>query len=492
MNDEVKKLKTRSFLSSLSLISQTSYAAILGFTAFLILTIKSGVYLLGIYNTVLAMIAFFNYFTNLGLAAAIVQKKEVKEKDLSTAFFIQLVLAVIAIVIGFFLTNYLFKFYKDLPHNSVYLYWAVLFSFFLLSLKTIPSILLEKKIKIYKVVLVQVVENTLFYASIIIFSLLGFEIYSLIIAVLLRSIVGVILIYILNPWFPKFTFSINSAKSLLRYGIPFQGNSFLALVKDDLLIIYLGGILGFKNLGYVTFGKKYAEFSIRIITDSMNRVAFPLFARFQKEKNMLKKSLEKVLFYESFLILPMIIGALFIFDSVLHIVPNYFLKWNKALFSFYFFSFSAFFVCLTTPFINLFNAINRLKISICFMILWTALTWITIPLFIKIFGYNGVSIAFFIIATTAIFVLITAKKIVPFSIGNSFQTPLIVVLIMGFYLFLARLLFLSYFNNLYLHVVFSIVGAVLIYFFLVFKKKGKVLYLELRELFNTNRIRHEK
>ena len=74
---------------------QTTYSAVLGFAAFLILTIKSGVYLLGIYNTVLAMMAFFNYFTNLGLAAAIVQKKDVEEKDLHTAFLLQFALSII-------------------------------------------------------------------------------------------------------------------------------------------------------------------------------------------------------------------------------------------------------------------------------------------------------------------------------------------------------------------------------------------------------------
>jgi O-antigen/teichoic acid export membrane protein len=69
-------VKSRSFVSVASLLAQGSYTAVLGFAAFFILTIKSGVYLLGIYNTVLAALASFNYFTNLGLAAALMQKKK--------------------------------------------------------------------------------------------------------------------------------------------------------------------------------------------------------------------------------------------------------------------------------------------------------------------------------------------------------------------------------------------------------------------------------
>lgn len=487
MQDEINKIKSRSFYSVASLLGQSSYSAALGFVAFFILTLKLGVHLLGIYATVMAMMNFFNYITDLGIGAAIMQKKEVEEVDLNTAFMIQLFLTTLAVIIGFFLTPYLFKFYKDLPPATVYLYWAVLVSFFFLSLKSIPSVLLEKKIEIYKVVLVQAVENTLFYVSIIIFASLGFEIVSLIIAVLLRSIVGTILIFFFQPWMPKLKVSLKSAKSLLSYGIPFQGNSFLALIKDDLLIFYLGGAIGLTNLGYVTFGKKYAEFSIRLIMDNINRVAFPLFARFQADADLLKKSLRKVMFYESFLIFPIIIGAIFIFDSLLKVVPGYFAKWHESLFSFYFFSLSAIFVSLSSPFINLFNAIGKVKYSLYFMILWTVISWSLIPIFIKVFGMNGISIAFFIMSLTFIFVLITSKRFVKFSLLEFISGNIIATFFMAVYLVLMRLILINYFGSPLAHLIISIVGGALVYLSIEYIRKGKALYFELLELFKLKR-----
>jgi O-antigen/teichoic acid export membrane protein len=482
MDEEIKKIKARGAISASSLLFQSGFSAVLGFVAFFILTLKSGLYLLGIYNTVLAMMNFFNYVTNLGLAAAIIQKPEVKDEDLSTAFFIQLFLAIFAIIIGLLLTNNLFKLYKDLPHNAIYLYWSLLFSFFFLSLKSIPSVLLEKKVKIYKVVFVQLIENVVFYLCVIIFSLLGFDIYSLVIAVVLRSLVGVILIYIMHPWFPKITFSFSSAKSLLAYGIPFQGNSFLSLIKDDLLIIYLGSVIGLKTLGVVTFAKKYGEFSIRLIMDNLNRVAFPIFSRFQKEKELLKKSVEKILFYESFFIFPIIVGAMSIFDSLLKAVPNYYIKWQPAIISFYFFSLSALLVSLSSPFINLFNSIGKVKLSLYFMVLWTGLIWILVPLMIKLFNYQGISIAFFIMSLTFILVIMVAKRNVQFSLSNAFGPPLLATVVMGVYLLITRLIFLNYLKNIYLHLGFSLVGAVAVYSLVVFSLKGKTLIAEIKEL----------
>lgn len=470
-DNELKKVKSKSIISALSLVGQSSYSALLGFAAFFILTLKSGIYLLGIYNTVLASISFLNYFTNLGLAAALIHKKKIEEIDLNSAFFLQLILVTLAVIGGFLLTGRIFAGSK-LPPTAKYLYWSVLVSLFLLSLKTIPSVLLEKKVEIYKVVVVQSVENSVFYITIIIMVLMGYGIEALVVSVLLRSVIGLILIYYFKPWRPKFSLSFSSVKHLLAYGIPFQGNSFVALVKDDLMIIYLGKVLGFEKLGLITFGKKYAEMSLRLVTDNINRVAFPLFAKFQDNEKYLKKSLEKVIFYSSLIVLPIIVGSLFVFDSLLKAVPGYFQKWHLALFSFYFFSFSTLFVSFTTPFINLFNALGKVKTSLLFMILWTVLMWLMIPFGVNKFGYNAVSIVFFIVSLTFIFVIRQAKKYVQFSIFSSLKNIFIALAAMVVYLAVVRVISLNIIANNYVHLIFSLVGAPIIYFLILLILEG--------------------
>jgi O-antigen/teichoic acid export membrane protein len=476
-------VKSRSFVSVASLLAQGSYTAVLGFAAFFILTIKSGVYLLGIYNTVLAALASFNYFTNLGLAAALMQKKEVRQIDLNTAFYIQFALTCVAVIIGYAATPLVFHYYKDIPPQAVNLYWAVLASFFILSLKTIPSVLLEKDIKIYKVVIVQALEGTVFYLIIIAMVFLNFDIESLVVAVLARALLGTILIYFFSPWVPTFSFSWKSGKELLRYGIPFQSNSFLAFFKDDLLILYLGGAIGLTNLGYVTFAKKYAEFSIRLIMDNINRVAFPLFARFQSDKELLRKSLEKVLYYETISIFALVVGAMMVFDTLLKVVPgNYYEKWHLALSSFYFFSLSSLFVSLYSPLINLFNAVGKVKKSLLFMLYFTILTWVLIPPMIMIFGYVGISYAFFVMSLSFFLVLKEAKKIVSFSLRGILKDVIIAVVGMMCVIGLLRVFLVQvlHFDALFLLMAIVVGGAT--YVGILYQIKGKALYEEVLNL----------
>lgn len=486
-SSDLNQVKSRSFFSVVGLIGQSSYSAVLGFAAFFILTLKSGVHLLGVYGTVLAAMSFFNYFTNLGLAAALIQKKKTEEIDLNSSFFMQFFLTTIAVIIGWVFSDQILSLYKDLPEGSEVLYKSMLISFFLLSLKTIPSVLLEKDLQIYKVSMVQILENTVFYLVIIVLVLMGLEIESLVAAVIIRSIVGLAAIYIFRPWIFKPQFSVAAARKLLKFGIPFQGNSFLALIKDDMLIIYLGSSIGLTNLGYVMFAKKYAEFSIRLVMDNVNRVAFPLFSRFQKSRDLLVKSLSKVLFYESVLIFPFIVGLLFVFDSLLKVIPGYFDKWEAALFSFYFFSLSAIFVSVSSPLINLFNAIGKVMTSLKFMVLWTVLTWLLIPTFISIAGYNGIAIAFLMMSLTAVFVVMVAKKYITFSMIKIYKKTLICLLFMSIYLVLARVIFINIYQSPLLHLVFSVPGAALIYFYSMVRISGKEIFSEVLNLLNAKK-----
>lgn len=437
--DDLSNVKKRGISSMISLFLNSSYSALLGYIAFFILTIKSGVFLLGIYNTVLAMMSFFNYMTNMGLAAALIHKKDVKEIDLNTVFILQMALAIVASILGFVLTDSLFRFYKDLPFSARYLYWSVLISFLFLSLKTIPSVLLEKKVQIYKVVFIQALENTVFYLVIIIMLFLGFEMESLVVSVLLRSLIGCVGIFIMNPWRPRLQFSVSSAKELLKYGIPFQSNSFLALIKDDLLIMYLGGTIGLTNLGYVSFAKKYGEFLLRLIMDNANRVFFPIYAMLQNEKEKLQKAVNRQVYFQSIVLFPSIIGLLFVFEKFISLFPEYYLKWKPSFFSFYFFALSTIFISLSSTFTNIFNAIGRLKISIGLMIFWTIGSWTLNFLGIKLFGYQGVSIAFFTLSLTFVLTIYLAKSKLDVGIWSAIKNPFFSVSLMTIFLLISQL-----------------------------------------------------
>lgn len=162
----------------------------------------------GAFLVVTAVVSFFRYFSDVGLAASLIQKKDkLTREDLTTTFAIQQFLVVCVLAIIAILTPTFTKYY-NLNEESIWLLYSLGAGFFFASLKTIPSILLERKLDFQKLVLIDLVENILYNSTAVILAYLGFGISSFTYAILIRGFVGVILIYILHPWRPGFSFSL--------------------------------------------------------------------------------------------------------------------------------------------------------------------------------------------------------------------------------------------------------------------------------------------
>ena len=461
---ETAEIRKRSFVSTMSLFFQSGYSAILGLVANLILTILLSPKVFGIYITVLSLIAFLNYFSDVGLAASLIQKKEITDDDLTTTFTVQQGLTLILVIIGFFASSFIKSFYK-LPQEGVYLYWALLVSFFFSSMKTIPSVFLERKIKFQKIVFVQIIENTVFYAAVSIFALMGFGLTSFTIAVCLRAFVGLILIYWISFWMPKIGISKESLKKLLSFGLPFQATSFLALFKDDLIILYLGKVLGFEGVGYIGWAKKWADAPIRIIMDNITKVIFPLIARFQDEKEKIRSLAEKILYYQTSLLAPVTIGMIVIIKNFVETIPNY-SKWQPALPLFYIFAISSLLLSFAAPFMHLYNALGRVRVSFSFMLLFTCINWVATVTLTYLYGYYGFPLAHLIVSISFILVLLKAKKEYGFSFFKPVYKFVLSSLLMGGFLIGINLMFKI--NSLVIIGEMMLFGGIIYYLLITF------------------------
>jgi O-antigen/teichoic acid export membrane protein len=470
------KIKRKGLIGIIYFLGNSSYTAVLGLAANLIFTIFLTPAEYGLYFIVLSLIAILNYFTDLGLAAALIQRKDPQEEEFYTAFTIQFALVSIIVVLGAVATPLIARLY-NFDHTGVALYAAMLFSLFLLSFKSVPSTRLERQLDYGKIVLTQAVENTFFYGVSIVLMLTGFRIYALVAAIVVRSILGVTLIYYFTRWRPRLFFSAKLAKGILSFGIPFQSNVFLAFIKDDLLNLYLANRLGLSGIGYVGWAKKWAEAPLRIIMDNVNRVLFPVFSQFQDNPEKIKKGIEKLLFYNALVLLPTLLGAYLVMPYFVEVIPKYH-KWVGAVPSFNFFLISSFLVSLASPLINIFNSLGRVRTSVKFMLLWIVLNWTVVPLMITAFGYTGVSIAFALNALSFVVVWWRLRQLVPVNYANSLKKPILASLIMLVSVKLSQLVVQGNFVNLLLS---TTIGILTYGIAILFLTHGSFLR-EIREL----------
>lgn len=388
-----------------------------------------GQFELGVFAIVSATVSFLGYFSDIGLAAALVQKKEnPSDKDLKTTFLVQQILVMLAVIALFVLAPTLAS-QNNLSNDGRILMYALAISFFLSSLKSIPSILLERELEFVKFSIPTIIE-TLFYNVVLVFlAWKGFGIRSFTYAVIIRSLVGVVTMYILKPWRPGFAFSLDSLKHLLKFGIPYQINSFIAVFKDQGIIILLGRTLGPTGVGILDTSQRMVNIPLRFVMDNVTKVAFPTFSRMQEEREHLIRAVTRAIFFVSFLTFPVIAGFVIASPVLFSVIPNY-NKWLVAVPVITVLAINAFFATVSTPLFNMLYAIKKVKVTLYLMAMWAVLTWLLIPYLSTQMGVQGAALGYALVGSSSIIGIHIAHKYVPFSYWNSFGQPLLATLIM--------------------------------------------------------------
>jgi len=391
----------------------------------------------GVFFIVSAIVNFLAYFSDVGLAASLIQKKEkVSDSDLKTTFTVQQVLVLLLLLIMFLATP-VFENAYSLSFEAKMLLYALGFSLLLSSLKTIPSVLLERELDFSRLVLPQVLENVVYNITVVFFAWQGAGVLSFAYAVVARGVTGLVAIYVLRPWIPGFAFSKKSLRKLLSFGVPYQVNTLLATVKDDGMTVFLGGILGAAGLGILGWAQKWAFYPLRLFMDHVLKVTFPAFSRMQDEKVHLAKSVSRSIFFVCFLVFPSVVGLLVLSPLLVEIIPRY-EKWRPALIPLALISVNTVFAASTTQLTNLFNAIGKIKITFRLMVMWTVLTWILVPFLALRFGVNGAAAGYALVGASSVVPMYIAYRYVAYSIFDSIIKPGGAALFMGIVIVIVR------------------------------------------------------
>lgn len=476
---DIELIKKKAISGIVTFTLRTFFIQVFTFLATFILTIILDPSIFGVFFVVSAVLNLFVYFSDIGLAAALVQKsEEPKGEDLTATFTIQQLIVISLVILGLIFSGSIAKFY-NLDPKGIFLLRVLIFSLLLSSLKTIPSIILERRLDFTRLVIPQIAENVIFYSTAIILAYLGFGLSSFSWAVLTRGLVGLAIIYYLSPWKPGLNFKLSSAKSLINFGIPFQANSILALIKDDLLTVFLGKILTFNQLGYVGWSQKFAFVPLRFFMDNVIKVTFPAYSRLQEKRIELAKAIEKSLFFVTFLVYPSVLGILAIAPKVIAIIPKYG-KWEPAIPLLYFFGINAMFAAVNTTLTNTLFAVGKPKIVLNLMVVWTILIWPLTLILVKIFGFIGVGIASAIVAASTSITIYFVKKEIPVSIGRNIFLPFVISILM----FVIVKTTLTFFPSNIFGLILAILVGGIIYLFFSLGVFGKNLIDQAKIIFN--------
>jgi PST family polysaccharide transporter len=270
-------------------------------------------------------------------------------------------------------------------------------------------------------------------------ALAGYGVWSLVIAILARTVVGAILLNLIAPWKIGWAFDLSSARRLLSFGVPYQLNSVLALIKDNITPTLIAYWYGPAAVGFVNLAQSIASRPMELIT-IVSRVTFPAYSRIQNEPERLKRWIEKSVRFMAYLYYPMITGLLVTAPAILtYLYADKSDKWLPTLPTLLLFLAGAFPIIITTTYTNALYALGRPKVVLLLMTLYTVLTWgLGAPLIYK-YGFVGIAIAGLVITYTTLPLVVAAmNRVVKIETWDTIKKPILASFIMGIVVYVAN------------------------------------------------------
>ena len=346
----------------------------------------------GIVSVSNLIIAFFQVFANLGFSNSIIYKQESDRNVLSTLYFLNLMVGAFIFVVIYVSTPSIVSFYHEPKLERVVTLAS--YYFLIVYFGQLYYFLLEKELRFRSVAIIDIVGTLVGSGVTITLAYSGYEELSLIIGSLVMQVIRTVLQigFGLKFFVPTWFFNLRDVKEHLRFGLFNLGDGLLGFIQSNSDNIFIGGMLGVRQLGYYTIAYQLAIFPISKLNPIILQVAYPILAKMKEDTASLKQSYLKILDFISYCNLPLLAGLYITAESI---VPLFYGPgWEKTIELIRIFVFVGAFTCLSHPLFTL--AFTKGKPNLLFYLnLGTLIVKLPmVYLFGTYYQVTGVAVAF--------------------------------------------------------------------------------------------------
>lgn len=240
-----------------------------------------------------------------GLANALIRKKEVTNKDLSTTFYYSICLGVVLYLTLFLSAPLIADFYHTPILVSLIRVTAI--GFLYSPLITPQNILLRRRLD-FKILTKISLVTRVFGATVgIVMAYVGYGVWSLVISNLLAGMFTLLIAWLVVRWLPKYGWSKESFKYLWGYGNKIMFSSIIENLYSNIAPVFIGKYYSPAQLGIYNRAQGYASMPSQNITGAINNVSFPVLSKMQDDTEKLAYNYRRMLRLSAFVIFPIML-----------------------------------------------------------------------------------------------------------------------------------------------------------------------------------------
>ena len=263
----------------------------------------------------------------MGLSAAVVQKKDLQDIHLSSSFWASMIGGLVLFGVCAAAAPFAARFFK----NDIVAPILIVSSMTLVisSVGVVHRARLLRHLRFKAIALVEVSISLAYGLLAITMAALGFGVWALVGGTLFSSAVGVILWWRVSRWRPSFTFSMQSFLELFRFGANVMGSGLVGYFNQNVDYLVIGRRLGAFPLGTYTLAFKLISFPLTRISYMVTDVAFPAFSRIQEDDARLRRGYTRTVRYLSLVVCPLLFGLMILAPQFVMVI--YGPKWVPAI-----------------------------------------------------------------------------------------------------------------------------------------------------------------
>ncbi|HMH54127.1 MAG TPA: lipopolysaccharide biosynthesis protein [Candidatus Acidoferrum sp.] len=269
----------------------------------------------GLQAMVVVMTGFLALFRDAGLSAVTVQRDTVSHDQVSTLFWINVVIGVVLAVSMALGAPAIAAFYRDSRLTPICVVSALAFLFH--GVSTQHYALLQRQMRFVTLAVIEAVAVAIGVAVGVGMALLAFGYWALVGMALVTPLVTAIGCWISLPWVPGPPGRHRDMRSMLSMGGTLTLNGLVMYLAYNTEKILLGRFWGAESLG--VYGRAYQLISLPtdLLTSGVATVAFPMLARLQSDSERMHRAfLRGYSVVVSLTIPPAVICAVFADDIV--------------------------------------------------------------------------------------------------------------------------------------------------------------------------------
>lgn len=277
---------------------------------------------------IIAMVTIFfavaQSFVDSGFSNALVRKTDRVEEDLSTCFYFNIGVGIIAYIVLFLIAPLVANFYNQ-PILSPIIRITGL-EVMLNSLCVVQQALFTIKIDFKSQAKITLSATVISGIVGILLAYQGYGIWALVWQGVASSIVRMGLLWLMSKWRPRAGFSKSSFNYLFGYGSKLLASGLLDTIYNNIYPIVIGKFYNPAQLGNYSRALGWAQLPSANITSILQRVTFPVLSAIQDDTLRLQNSYRRLLKLSAFIVFPLMMGLAAIASPLIRVILT--AKWD--------------------------------------------------------------------------------------------------------------------------------------------------------------------